>query len=72
MMKSEVKAELESVFCNGIEFFSKTFLKDKVLEFFSFSVSSLECKRNDSTFRQALLHKKHMHSKTLTSNSSSL
>lgn len=35
-----MKAELESVYCNGIEYFSKTFLKEKVLHSFSCSVSS--------------------------------
>lgn len=39
MMKSEMKAELESVYCNGIEYFSKTYLKEKVLQSFSSFVS---------------------------------
>ena len=29
-----MKAELESVYCNGIEYFSKAYLKEKVLQSF--------------------------------------
>ena len=32
MMQSETKAELESVYCHGIEYFSKTYIKEKVLK----------------------------------------
>lgn len=32
MMQSEMKAELESVYCHGIEYFSKTYIKEKVLK----------------------------------------
>mgnify|MGYP001660313006 CR=1 FL=1 len=32
MIQSEMKAELESVYCHGIEYFSKTYIKEKVLK----------------------------------------
>ena len=65
MMKSEMKAELESVYCNGIEYFSKTYLKEKVLQSFSSFVSL------KSNIPSRLFNPNTYYSKTPTSSSSS-
>lgn len=33
MEEKRVKVELESVYCHGIEYFSSTYLKDKIEQF---------------------------------------